>query len=102
MIKRLLVNWRVCEDAEAQTVSLEVNGGRLFFSMKKVNVLLLFAVVLMLMLDRPQTNNRSHVVRVRNKLRGLSTLGYRKRIAALCGMWIAYGISALLATCERN
>jgi len=37
---------------------------------------------------RPQANNRSHVARVRNKLRRLSTLGYRKRIATLGGMWI--------------
>lgn len=38
---------------------------------------------------RSQTNNRLHVVRVRNKLRRLSTLGYRKRIATVCGTWIA-------------
>ncbi len=51
---------------------------------------------------RSQANNRLHVVRVRNKLRRVSTLGYRKRIATLCGVWIACGTSALLATFERN
>jgi hypothetical protein len=30
---------------------------------------------------QPQANNRLHVVRVRKKLRRLSTPGYRKRIA---------------------
>src|SRR6185503_11472407 len=34
--------------------------------------------------DRPQANNRLHIVRVRNTLRRLSTLGYRKSIATLC------------------
>ena len=43
---------------------------------------------------RPQTNNRLHVVGVRNKLRALSTVGYRKRFATLCEMWIACGTSA--------
>ena len=47
-------------------------------------------------------NNRLHVVRVRNKLRRFSTLCYRKRIATLCGMWIACGTNALLATFESN
>ena len=51
---------------------------------------------------RPQANNRLHNVRVRNKLRRLSTLGYRKRIATLCGMWSACGTARLLATFERN
>ena len=51
---------------------------------------------------RPQANKRSHVVRVRNKLRRLSTLRYRKRIATPCGMWIACGTSALLATLEET
>lgn len=52
--------------------------------------------------DRPQANNRLHIVRVRNTLRRLSTLGYRKSIATLCGMWIARRISGLLVTFERN
>ncbi len=36
---------------------------------------------------RPQANNRLHVVRVRNKLRRLSTLGYRSGLplCAECG-----------------
>ena len=51
---------------------------------------------------RPQANNRCDAVRVRNKLRRLSTLGYRKRFTPLSRMWIACGISALLATFERN
>jgi hypothetical protein len=50
----------------------------------------------------PQANNRLYVVRVRNKLRRLSTLRYRKRIASLCGMWITCGTRALLAIVERN
>ena len=52
--------------------------------------------------DRPQANNRLHIVRVRNTLRRLSTLGYRKSIATLCGMWIARRTSGLLVTFERN
>jgi len=60
------------------------------------------ATSLALAAAQPQDNNRLHIVGVGNKLRRLSTLGYRKRIVTLCGMWIARRISALLGTVERN
>jgi hypothetical protein len=46
--------------------------------------------------------NRLHIVRVRNTLRRLYTLGYRKSIATLCGMWIGRRISGLLVTLKET